>query len=92
MNARSSEVDAPARTELTTPANSTQKATIAIAIAASHGSRDASVPAQTRTAPASPSVACACSRSRIGPLKSTSTTVANEPNAANVATLRLPMT
>ena len=92
MNASSSDVEAAASTELTTPAKSTQKATTAIAIAASQGSRDARVPTQTRTPPVRASVACDCSRSRIGPLKSTSTSVANDPNAANVATLRLPMT
>ena len=92
MNASSSDVEAAASTELTTPAKSTQKATSAIAIAASHGSRDARVPTHTRTPPASASVACDCSRSRIGPLKSTSTSVAKDPKAANVATLRLPMT
>ena len=45
MNASSSEVVAPASTELTTPAKSTPNATSAIATAASHADREASVPA-----------------------------------------------
>ena len=48
------------------------------------------MPTQTKTAPASASAACARSRSRIGPLKSTSSSIANEPNAANVADRRVP--
>ena len=92
MNASSSDVEARGKHRADDPAKSTQKATSAIAIAASQGSRDARVPTQTRTPPASASVACDCSRSRIGPLKSTSTSVAKDPKAANVATLRLPMT
>ena len=44
MNERSSEVDALASTELTTPAKSTPNATRAMATAASQASRDASVP------------------------------------------------
>ena len=39
---------APASTELTTPANSTPKATSAIASAASHGVREQSVPTQMK--------------------------------------------
>ena len=50
------------------------------------------MPRQTKTAPATASAACACSRSRIGPAKSTSSSIANEPNAANVATVGLPIT
>jgi hypothetical protein len=92
MKASSSDVAAPARTELTTPAKSTAKPMRPIAIAASQVLREASVPAHTRTPPASPSIACACNRSRIGPPKSTSTSVANDPNAANVASSAFPMT
>ena len=84
---------APASTELTTPAKSTQNA--------DDRHRDRRQPGVARrqrargrrtTPPASASAACACSRSRIGPLKSTSSSIANEPNAANVATSGLPMT
>ena len=57
MNASSSEVVAPASTELTAPANSTAKPTTAIAIAASPVERDASVPTQTNTAPTAASAA-----------------------------------
>jgi hypothetical protein len=46
-----SEVDALARAELTTPANSTKKPTISMARAASQAAREASVPRQTKTAP-----------------------------------------
>ena len=92
MNASSSDVVAPARTELTTPANSTPNATSAIATAASHAERDASVPRHTNTPPVTASAACACSRARIGPAKSTSSSIANEPNAANVANAGLPIT
>ena len=46
-------MDAPASTELTTPAKSTQNATSAIDAAASQGLREASVPRQTSAAPAS---------------------------------------
>ena len=67
MNASNKEVLAAASTELTTPANSTQNATIAMAAVASHTVGDASVPTQTNTAPTMASDACACSRSRIGP-------------------------
>ena len=92
MNASSSDVVAPASTELTTPAKSTPNATSAIAIAASHAEREASVPRHTNTPPATASAACACSRSRIGPGKSTSSSIANEPKAANVANAGLPIT
>ena len=92
MKASSSDVVAPASTELTTPANSTPKPTTAIAEAASHAAPDASVPVQTTTAPTTARAACACSRSRIGPLKSTSSSIAKDPNAANVATSPLPIT
>lgn len=54
MNASSSDVVAPASTELTTPANSTAKATTVIDNAASTVDRDTSVPRQTSTAPGAP--------------------------------------
>ena len=92
MNESSSDVVAPARTELTTPANSTPNATSAIAIAASQAEREASVPRHTNTPPVTASAACARSRARIGPAKSTSSSIANEPNAANVANAGLPIT
>src|SRR5437763_11374428 len=50
MNASSSEVEAPASTELTTPANSTQKATTAIVRAARTVERDVIVPRHTSAA------------------------------------------
>ncbi len=92
MNARSSAVAAPASVELSTPEKSTANPTAAIAVAASHGSREAAVATQIKMAPAMASDACACSRCDIGPLKSTSSSIAKEPNAANVATSALPMT
>ena len=57
MNDSSSDVVAPASTELTTPANSTPKPTSAIATAASHTFCEASVPRHTNTAPTSASAA-----------------------------------
>jgi hypothetical protein len=92
MKASSSDVVAPASTELTTPAKTTPKPTTAIDTAASHTACDASVPRQTNTPPATASAACAWSRSRIGPLKSTSSSIAKDPKAANVASTALPMT
>ena len=92
MKASSSVVVAPASTELTTPANITPKATTAIATAASHVVRAARVASTMSTPHATASVACARSRSRIGPAKSTSRSIANEPKAANVARVGLPMT
>jgi hypothetical protein len=92
MNASSNDVVAPASTELTTPAKSTPNATSAIATAASHAEREARVPTQTNTPPVTASATCACSRARIGPAKSTSKSIANEPNAANVANAGFPIT
>ena len=92
MNASSSDVLAPASTELTTPTKSTPKPTSAIAAAARQVAREASVPIHTNMPPTAASAACACSRTRIGPLKSTSSSIANEPNAAKVAIVGLPMT
>jgi hypothetical protein len=70
----------------------TPKATSAIATAASPGEREATVPSDTNTPPVSASAACACSRALIGPGKSTSSSIANEPKAANVATAGLAIT
>ena len=87
MNESSSVCVAPARTELATPAKSTPKPTSAIAAAASHVVREASVASARRTQQATASVAWLRSRSRIGPTKSTSSSMANEPKAAKVATV-----
>ena len=92
MNASSSAVVAPASTELTTPAKITPNPTTAIATAASHAFCEASVARQTNTPPVTASAACAWSRSAIGPPKSTRSSIAKDPNAANVATCGLPMT
>src|SRR5215472_3532197 len=92
MNASSSAVVAPASTELTTPAKITPKPTTAIAAAASHAVCEASVARQTNTPPVTASAACAWSRSAMGPPKSTSSSIAKDPNAANVASCGLPMT
>ena len=59
MKASSSDVVAPASTELTTPANSTPNATSAIATAATAGEREASVPRHTNTPPVTASAAWA---------------------------------
>ena len=91
MNASSSVVVDAASTELTTPANSTPKPTTAIAGAASQVG-GASVASEMSTPQATASAAWARSRSRIGPRKSTSSNIANDPNAANVATSGLPIT
>ncbi len=64
----------------------------AIETAANQVDRDASVPTVTSTAPVRPSAACASKRSRIGPVKSTSRSNANDPIAANVARIGLPIT
>src|SRR5215212_4534072 len=92
MNASSNDVEAPASTELITPANNTANATTVIETAASSVDRDARVPRQTSSAPATASDAWASSRSRNSPPKSTSTNIANDPKAANVATAGLPIT
>ena len=92
MNASSSAVLAPASTELTTPAKITPNPATAIATAASHTAREASVATQTNTPPVTASAASAWSRSATGPPKSTRSSIANDPNAANVATCGLPMT
>ena len=92
MNAISSEVVAPASTELAMPANSTPNATTVIASAAAGVDCDASVPTHTSAAVASASVACAHRRSGIGPPNSTSRSIAKAPNAANVASVASPRT
>ncbi len=92
MNASSSEVVAPASTELTTPAKITPKPTSAIAAAASQALREATVPTQMNTAPTRQSDTCASTRSLIGPPKSTSNSSAKEPNAAKVASSGLSST
>ena len=92
MKPSSSEVDALASTELTTPANRTAKPTTNIPIAASQTARAARVPRQTKTAPTAISDTCAASRSRIAPPKATNSSIASDPNAANVASVASPMT
>ncbi len=92
MKASSSDVVAPASTELTTPAKITTKPTTAVVAAASQTLCEASVPRQTSAHPASASAACARRRSSSGPPKSTSSSIANEPNAANVASAGLAIT
>ena len=92
MNASRSPTVALASTELTAPAKSTQKPTAAIAAPASHAEREASVPRHTNTAPTPANDACASRRSLIGPPKSTRTSEANEPNAANTATIGFEIT
>ena len=92
MNASSRDVLADASTELTVPANSTAKATIAIATTASQTGFDTSVPRATSTAPATASHTCAWMRSRMGPPKSTSMSMAKLPNAQKTATSALRIT
>ena len=92
MNASSSAVVAPASTELTTPAKITPNPATAIATAANHAVCEASVARQTNTPPVTASAASAWSRSAMGPPKSTRSSIAKDPNAANVATCGLPMT
>ena len=92
MNPSSSAVDALASTELTTPANRTAKPAMPIPIAASQTVRPARVPRQTKTAPTRISDTWAASRSRVRPPKATNSSIASEPNAANVASVTSPMT
>ena len=92
MNASSSEVDAPARAELTTPANSTKKPTISMARAASQATREASVPRQAKIAPVRISAVWSGSRSRIRPPNATNSSMDSDPKAANVAMTGLPIT
>src|ERR1700677_3179983 len=86
MYASSSEVVALAITELTTDENSTTNATIAIPTTEIQVVCDASVPRAISTAQATPNSAWERIRSWIGPVKSTSSNIANEPNAANKPT------
>jgi hypothetical protein len=85
-------VDAPARTELTTPENSTRKPMTTITATASQVSSATSVPRQMRAAQATARPRCARSRCTIDPVKSTSSSIENEPNAAKVAMVGEPMT
>ena len=86
------DVLAPARAELTTPANITTKPTTSIAAAASHAFLEPSVAGAMSTHPIATRKLCAASRSPSVPPKSASSSIANEPNAANVATSGFPMT
>ena len=92
MSASSRETVAPASTELTTPEKRIPSATTAVTATAVHVEREASVPTHTRHAPASPSAACDPSRVRIGPVKSTRSSIENEPNAAKTAKFGFPTT
>lgn len=92
MKASSSAVEAPARTELTTPENSTRKPMTTMAATASQVSSATSVPRQIRTAHATARPRWARSRCTIGPVKSTSSSIENAPNAAKVAIVAEPMT
>ncbi len=85
-------VVAPARTELTTPANSTVKASTAVTTAASHVVREARVPRQMRPAHPTARAVWHCSRLRIEPPKSTSSSIAKDPKAAKVARTGFPRT
>jgi hypothetical protein len=86
MNASSRDVVAPASTELTTAENRTANPTTAIESTDSQTVPATSAPTTTSTAPATASPTCACSRRRIVPEKSTSSSIANEPKAAKTAT------
>jgi hypothetical protein len=75
----------PASTELTTPANSTRKPMTTVHRTASHVTRATSVPRLISTAQATANSRCARSRCTSGPLYSTSSSIAKEPNAAKLA-------
>ena len=92
MNDKSNGVVTEARTELTTAAKRTANAISAMAAAANHVVRDTSVARQISPAHPPPSAAWFKRRSPIGPEKSASNSIANEPNAANVARVGLPIT
>jgi hypothetical protein len=64
----------------------------AIAPVAIHSFLEQRVPSVMFAAPTTASDAYAIKRLRIGPPNSTSTSIAKEPNAANVATCGLPIT
>lgn len=82
MKASSSAVVAPARTELTTPENSTRKPTTTMTVTASQVVGATSEPRQMSTAQATARPTCARSRCTMGPVNSTSRSIENEPNAA----------
>ena len=84
--ASSRAVEAPASSELTTPTKSTAKPTTAIVTAARTGWRDTTVASATSRAPSTASQATPWTRSARDPLRSTSSSRANDPNAAKVAT------
>src|ERR1700735_5700312 len=84
MNASSSVVVALASTELMTAENRTTNATSAIPTTEIQVVCDASVPSEISATQAMPSTAWDRTRSRIGPVKSTSRNIANAPNAATV--------
>ena len=92
MKASSRVVVAPASVELKMPANSTANPTTAIEQAATAVDREASVPRPMSTQHITPRPAWASRRSRIGPVKSTSSSMAKAPKAAKVATPGLAIT
>ena len=92
ISGKSNEVVALASTELTTPANSTPNDSTAITTAASQVVREARVPTAMSTMHATARAAWHCRRLRIEPPKSTSSSMAKDPSAANVASAGLPST
>ncbi len=80
-----SAVALPARTELTTPEKRTANPITRVLRTASQVVCATTVPAQISTAQATARPACARSRSTSGPLKSTSSSIENDPNAAKLA-------
>ena len=92
MKPSSSEVVAPASTELTTPEKMIATPIAPIAATAATSERETSVPRQVMTAPTTTSAAWDSARSRSVPRKSTSSSVEIDPNAANVAIVGLPIT
>src|SRR5581483_4031743 len=91
-NPRSSAVDEPASTELTTPENSTRNPTSTASVTASQVADATTVLRLISTAQATPSARCARSRCTIGPPKSTSSSMANAANAAKLAMAGEPTT
>jgi len=83
--------DVGARRETGRMKASSSEVVVAVA-AASHAAREASVPMQTSMPLATASAIWFCTRTRIGPAKSTSNNMAKEPRAAKVAIVGLPMT
>ena len=92
MKLSSSDVVAPASTELTTDENTIATATTVIAATARTSEREHSVPTDTSPPPTSTSAIWSRARSGNGPRKSTSSSVEIAPNAANVAVIGLPIT